>query len=111
MKKYIALTSVFAVALAIACSGGGYKAPSGSIMQDTSLALSAENDFTPATAVGAKSGEACATGYLGIVSSGDASLKAAAAAGGITKINYVDYKNNNLLGSVISTTCTIARGD
>ncbi|GBF49691.1 TRL-like family protein [Leptospira ryugenii] len=111
MKKYIALASVFAVALAIACSGGGYSAPSGSIMQDTSLTLSPQADFTPATAVGSKSGEACVTAYVGIISSGDASLKAAAAAGGITKINYVDYKNTSLLGSVISTTCTIARGD
>jgi hypothetical protein len=110
MKKYIALAVVFAVALAIACSGGGYSAPSGSIMQDTSLAL--RNDtFAPGTPVGAKSGEACAVGYLGIVSSGDASLKAAAAKGGITKIYYTDFRNDNLLGSVISKTCTIARGD
>lgn len=110
MKKYILLTVAITIATAIACSGGGYSAPSGSIMQDTSLAL--RNDtFAPGTPVGAKSGEACVTAYLGIVSSGDASLKAAAAKGGITKIYYTDYKNDNLLGSTIQKTCTIARGD
>jgi len=107
MTKYIALTAVFAVALAIACSGGGYNAPSGSILQNTTL----NKDVSTATAVGGKTGEACVTGYLGIISSGDASVKAAAAAGGIAKVNAVDYKNDNLLGSLIAKTCTIARGD
>ncbi|TGN10215.1 TRL domain-containing protein [Leptospira ilyithenensis] len=107
MKKYIALTAVFAVAIAIACSGGGYNAPSGSILQDTTL----NKDISTAAAVGSKSGEACTVGYLGIIASGDASVKAAAAAGGINKVNAVDYKNDNLLGSLIAKTCTIARGD
>jgi hypothetical protein len=107
MKKYIALVAVSAVALAIACSGGGYAAPNGSIMQDTTL----NKDVSTATAVGSKTGKACVTGYVGIVSNGDASVKAAAAAGGINKVNAVDYQTNNLLGSLIATTCTIARGE
>lgn len=106
MKKYIVLSIIFAVALAIACSGG-YNAPNGSIMQNTTL----NKDVSTASAVGSKSGEACTIGYLGIVSSGDASVKAAAAAGGINKVNAVDYKNENLLGSVMAKTCTIARGE
>ena len=99
---------VTSVALAIACSGGaGYGAPSGSIIQDTTF----NKDVSTSTPVGAKSGEACASGILGIISTGDASIKAAAAAGGITKVNAVDYRNDNLLGSVLAKTCTIARGD
>jgi hypothetical protein len=110
MKKIILLSMVASVALAIACSGGaGYTAPAGSIIQNTTL----NKEVSTATPVGAKSGEACVSGILGIISTGDASIKAAAAAaaGGITKVNAVDYKNDNLLGSVLSKTCTIARGD
>lgn len=107
MKKYIALATVSVVALAIACSGGGYAAPNGSIIQDTTL----NKDVSSATAVGSKTGKACVKGFVGIVSSGDASVKAAAAAGGINKVNAVDYQNNNLLGSVIAETCTIVRGE
>jgi hypothetical protein len=107
MTKYVTLAAVLAVALGIACSGGGYNAPSGSIIQDTTL----NKDVSTSTAVGSKTGKACVTGYLGIVSSGDASVKAAAAAGGINKVNAVDYQNDNLLGSLIAKTCTIARGE
>ena len=108
MKKIILLSMVTSVALAIACSGGaGYSAPAGSIIQNTTL----NKEVSTATPVGAKTGEACVTGYVGIVSTGDASIKAAAAAGGITKVNAVDYKVDNILGSLIASTCTIARGD
>ncbi|MCB1157991.1 MAG: TRL-like family protein [Leptospiraceae bacterium] len=108
MKKIIGLSIAAAVAATIACSGGGYGAPSGSIMQNTTLNLTKMETETP---VGAKSGEACATGYLGIVSFGDAGIKAAAAKGGITKVYSIDYKNDNLLGSVVQSTCTIVHGD
>jgi hypothetical protein len=107
MNKILVITIAIAVSAAFACSGGGgYGAPSGSIMQTVTL----NKDVSTAAAPG-KSGEACATGYLGIVSSGDAGIKAAATAGKITKVNAVDYKVDNLLGSVVQKTCTIAYGD
>src|SRR6185295_19576152 len=82
MKKILGLGLALSFAAAIACSGGGYAAPSGSIMQNTTL-----NHEVPApSGVGGKSGEACVVGYLGIISSGDASIKAAAAAGGISTV-------------------------
>ncbi|MBK9501397.1 MAG: TRL-like family protein [Leptospiraceae bacterium] len=107
MNKILVLGLTFALAAMIACSGGGYSAPSGSIMQNTTL----NKDVSTATALGSKKGEACAVGYLGIVSSGDAGVKAAATKGGINKVNAVDYQNDNLLGSVVQKTCTIAYGD
>lgn len=107
MKKIIAVAIVAAFAAAIACSGGGYAAPSGSIMQDTTL----NKDVSTATGVGSKTGKACTSGILGIISSGDGGVKAAAAAGGVTTIKAVDYQNNNLLGSVLAETCTIVHGD
>ena len=107
MNKIIVLGLSFALVAMIACSGGGYAPPSGSIMQTVTL----NKDVSTATPVGAKKGEACASGILGLISSGDAGIKAAAAKGGITKVNAVDYQVDNLLGSVLTKTCTIAYGD
>ena len=57
----------------------------------------------PVTATGSdqvptKVGQATATSVLGWVASGDASIEAAAKAGGITKIHHVDYQSNSVLG-------------
>ncbi len=59
--------------------------------------------------VGAKRGEACATSILGWVGTGDASITAAAKAGGITKISHVDSTASDILG-VYAEYCTIAYG-
>jgi len=111
MKQLLLLGAAFVVAASVACSGGGYGAPSGSIMQNTTLRLGDDGLSNGPTGAGSKTGEACVTGFLGIISSGDAGTKAAAAAGGISKIQTIDYKNDNLLGSVISKTCTVVNGD
>jgi hypothetical protein len=58
--------------------------------------------------VGDREGKACATSYLGVFAMGDASIKAAAAAGGITKIESVDAEVTNMI--VIGTFCTVVRG-
>ena len=43
-------------------------------------------------------GEATAVSVLGLIASGDASIRAAALAGGITEVHYVDYHSENFLG-------------
>ena len=58
--------------------------------------------------VGAKEGQACAKSILGMVATGDASIKAAAAAGGITKIDSVDHHSTWMV--VMGEYCTIVRG-
>ncbi len=108
MNKFLALAVAFAVAIAIACSGGGYEAPSGSIIQNTVMH---QGSLGQPTDLGGKTGEACASATVGIISGGDAGVKAAAAAGGITTVKAVDYRTDNLLGSVLSNTCTIVYGD
>ena len=45
-----------------------------------------------------KHGEAMAQSVLGLVATGDASISAASAAGGITKIHHVDYHAWSILG-------------
>ena len=59
--------------------------------------------------LGSKEGRACAQSILGLVAQGDASIKAAAAEGGITKVSSVDHYTRNMLG-VIGEYCTIVRG-
>ena len=58
--------------------------------------------------VGAKEGQACAQSILGVFATGDASIKAAAAAGGITKIDSVDHHSTWMV--VMGEYCTIVRG-
>lgn len=60
-------------------------------------------------ALGNKEGKACAQAILGLVSTGDASVKAAAAAGGITNVMSVDHYTKSILG-ILGEYCTIVRG-
>lgn len=61
--------------------------------------------------VGSKVGTATATGYLGVLFfDQDASIKAAAKNGGITKISTVDIKQTNILGLIV-TYETIVTGE
>ncbi len=62
-----------------------------------------------ATAVGAKEGKACAKSIFGFVAQGDASIKAAAAAGGIKNITRVDHHTKNILG--FGDYCTVVGGN
>lgn len=59
--------------------------------------------------VGTKEGSACGQSILGLIATGDASLKEAARDGGITKIDSVDHKSRNILG-IMAEFCTIVRG-
>jgi hypothetical protein len=59
--------------------------------------------------VGKKKGEACATSILGLVTTGDATIRAAADAGGIKDIAAVDASIKNILG-IVATYCTIVSG-
>jgi hypothetical protein len=58
---------------------------------------------------GTKTGQACASSILGIIGTGDASLAAAKAAGGITQVAHVDHDNFSILG-LYASTCTVAVG-
>ena len=54
-----------------------------------------------------KVGTSKATSVLGLVATGDCSIKAAAAAGGIKTIKYVDYDAKNILGIFGEYTTTV----
>lgn len=60
--------------------------------------------------LGSKTGQSCATSYVGVVGLGDASIASAAKAGGITKIATVDSENTGILG-VYAKNCTVVTGE
>ena len=61
-------------------------------------------------ATSSKMGKSECTSILGLVGTGDASISAAARAGGITKIHHVDFDSYSILGIYAKFT-TIVYGD
>tara|TARA_Y100001937_G_scaffold128452_3_gene204801 strand:- start:11807 stop:12022 length:216 start_codon:yes stop_codon:yes gene_type:complete len=68
-------------------------------------------DVSEATNIGSRSGASCVQSYLGMISFGDASIKAAAATGGIQTVKAVDYSELAVLTFFYNRFCTIAHGD
>ena len=86
----------------IAFSGQGV--PMAFLYADATVGKQATNNN-----IGKKKGEACATSILGLVTTGDASIRAAADAGGIKELSAVDHSIKNILG-IVATYCTIVSG-
>jgi hypothetical protein len=56
-----------------------------------------------------KEGKACANTIMGLVATGDASISAAKAAGGITEVAHVDHSAKSVMG-ITGEFCTIVKG-
>ena len=76
----------------------------GIFFNDTKYGYIATTD-TDAT----KEGKACAQSIMGLVATGDASISAAKAAGGITQVAHIDYTAHSILG-IVADFCTIVKG-
>jgi len=101
MKK-LAAVALLGVVVLSGCAMG--MAPvTGFIYSDVSGPLTA----TGATSGFAKVGQAEATSILGWVATGDASIQAAAASAGITKIHHVDYHTFSVVGVYAVTSVTV----
>ena len=102
MRQGTVLLTVIAVA-ALLLSGCASVLPTGFIYTEVKVPVSA-------SAAGmnySKVGTAKATSVLGIVATGDASIKTAAANGGIKNIKFVDYDAKNVLGIYGEYTTTV----
>jgi TRL (tRNA-associated locus)-like protein len=104
MKKLIGYSSIVGLAGLVA----GCVAPMGpvggvaaGIYTDVSGPVCATSNTE-----GSKMGQATSTGII-CVATGDSSIKAAAANGGITKISHVDYHTTSVLGLWAKTTVTV----
>ncbi len=82
----------------------------GLLYEDALFPMRNINYWGPATSSVVKQGEAKYTSILGIVATGDASLKEAMDQGGITKIHHIDQQVTNILG-VIATYKIIVYGE
>ena len=91
MKEAILLAAAVAAASLTGCATVASPV-TGLLYSDVNYPITATS-----SEVGSKTGEATATSILGIFASGDASVAAAAKAGGITKIKTVDVKASNIL--------------
>jgi len=61
--------------------------------------------------VGPRYGEASVHAVMGLWSTGDASVEAAARNGGISRINHVDYRYRSLLWGLVTEFTTVVRGE
>lgn len=66
-------------------------------------------EFAQGDDVEYKEGKACMETLLGLLARGDASVRAAKAAGGITEVSVVDHSARNFL-NIVGEYCTIVRG-
>ena len=62
---------------------------------------------SPGSGADVLKGEATAVSVLGLIAIGNASIRMAALAGGITEIHYVDYHSENFLGIYAKFTVTV----
>jgi hypothetical protein len=92
----------------VGCTVFGY--PTGSIYTGTKVPHGVMRlEGAGAGKGGTARGEACATGILGLVAFGDASLAAAKKAGGIADVHSVEFGGLSILG-IYTKGCTIAYG-
>lgn len=98
-----------AIALLAASTGGCAISNNAPVSGFAYLAAHGATAATP-NPLTSKTGKSCAKSILGVVGLGDASIAAAAQAGGITRIASVDSENFGVLG-VYATNCTIVNGE
>ena len=94
MNKMLSLSTALGLAFgSTGCVGAPVVPPLGLIYTEIDAPL-----FIGPGGTGAKRGESSVVSILGLVSTGDGSVKAAAAAGGITNVERTDYEFMNFLG-------------
>jgi len=88
----------------------GGPAPGGWLITNVTLPAQELTVATDSSASSSKTGSAAATGVLGMVAFGDASVNAAMMDGGISKVHHVDYKVTSVLFGLVMSTTTIVHG-
>lgn len=103
MKRLASIALLLALTLALASSCATSR-PRGLLYTDVRTPMNAgKTQEVPPEKVGV----AILTTYLGMVASGDCSVKAACANGNITEIHSVDWEATSFLGIVSSYRCVV----
>ncbi|MFK8083509.1 MAG: TRL-like family protein [Granulosicoccus sp.] len=90
------------IAAATLLSSCASTTPIGALVTDVTLPALATS-----ASGGAKSGTSVCTSLLSLLASGDCSIEAAKANGGITEVTHVDWHANSLLGIFGTYTTTV----
>lgn len=104
MKKTIGLVAIIAVTLLVLGCATPY--PYGALYTGIKSPVAVGSGDLSYT----KIGTATSTSFLGLIATGDASIEAAKANGGIREVKFVDYKSENILG-IVGTYTTTVYGD
>lgn len=112
---YRSVTTCLVAMAALFATGCGTTYPAGFIYNSTTTPHSMSQAQVAAVAPGqakpgTKSGEACASGVLGIAAWGDASVAEAKKAASISDVHSVEFRGVNYLG-VYSQGCTVVTGN
>ena len=112
MKRLVVTTALAALCVTMMTGCGAFIAfgGGGTLYQDTKVPMSDVSYWGPSSTSMAKKGEASFTSILGILATGDASLKEAMETGGITKVHHIDQEVSSILG-IISTYKIIVYGE
>ena len=105
IKVALTLVGMTAAAFSLAACGQIVASP----MAGTTFNETKYGNIATAETATTKEGKACGTSILGWVAQGDASIVAAKANGGITKVTSVDHSAKNILG-IFGEWCTIVKG-
>ncbi len=108
MNFRVLVAAAALVVSATGCAGlafGSRGVPMGGLYSDT-----VSNEQLSSNSLGDKSGEACSSSILGLITTGDSSVATAAKKGGISKVGSVEAKHSNIIG-IISTYCVVAHGE
>ncbi|GKS60027.1 hypothetical protein YTPLAS18_35540 [Nitrospira sp.] len=104
MKKHFVLAAVAAGLLSLYGCQPVASPLVGIIFNETKF-----GNYATTNAAATKEGKACGTTILGWVATGDMSIAAAKAAGGVTNVAHIDYTAKNILG-IFAEFCTIVKG-
>ena len=88
--------ALLGLCLVVLVAGCATSIPLGSFYTDLKLPVAA----TPNASKAPKVGTAECVSYLSLIATGDVSLQTAMRNGGITKIHYVDWEVENILGII-----------
>jgi hypothetical protein len=112
MKRLVVTTVLAALCVTMMTGCGATIAMfgGGALYQDVKTPMNDVSYWGPSTGSVMKRGEASFSSILGIVATGDASLKAAMDQGGITKIHHIDQQVTNILG-IIATYKVVVYGE
>ena len=105
IKLALTIAGISAAAFGLAACQIVYSPMQGTTFNETKYGNIATDE-----ASATKEGKACGTSILGWIAQGDASIVAAKANGGITKVSSVDHYAKSILG-IYGEWCTIVKGN